>query len=121
MAKKRGQKKLQEFVLDCSVALAWYFKDEANPYANAVRKSLSRARAVVPALWPLEVANILVLGEHHGRSTEAEASKWPISSWPFASGCLWRRWMTGSRRRQRRPECPSTSREMVHSYYRSRR
>ena len=56
--------------------MAWYFKDEVNAYANAVRKALSRVRAVVPALWPLEVANILVLGERHERGTKAEATKW---------------------------------------------
>jgi predicted nucleic acid-binding protein len=76
MATKGSKKKAQEFILDCSVTMAWYFKDEASPYANAVRKALSSARALVPALWPLEVANILVLGERRGRSTEAEASKW---------------------------------------------
>jgi len=58
------------------VTLAWYFKDEAHDYANSVRRSLSRAAAIVPVLWPLEVANILVLGERRQRSTEAEASKW---------------------------------------------
>jgi len=76
MAKKRIKKKSLTFVLDCSVTMAWYFKDEANSYANTVRKSLSSAGAVVPALWPLEVANILVLGERRQRSTEADASKW---------------------------------------------
>ena len=76
MAKTRAKKRAQAFVLDCSVTMAWYFKDEANAYANSVRKALSRARAMVPALWPLEVANILVLGERRRRCTEAEASKW---------------------------------------------
>jgi predicted nucleic acid-binding protein len=76
MAKKGSKKKAREFILDCSVTMAWYFKDEANAYAKAVRRSLSEAVAVVPALWPLEVANILVLGERRQRSTEAEASKW---------------------------------------------
>jgi predicted nucleic acid-binding protein len=64
------------FVLDCSVTMAWYFKDEADPYASAVCKSLGHCEAVVPALWPLEVANILVQGERHKRSSEADASKW---------------------------------------------
>jgi len=76
MAKKAIKKRPAEFILDCSVTMAWYFKDEANAYAKAVRRALSGARAVVPALWPLEVANILVLGERRQRSTEAEASKW---------------------------------------------
>jgi predicted nucleic acid-binding protein len=76
MAKKGIKKKPRDFILDCSVMMAWYFKDEANAYANTVRRALSAARAVVPALWPLEVANILVLGERRGRSTEADATKW---------------------------------------------
>jgi predicted nucleic acid-binding protein len=73
---KKSKKKSAEFVLDCSVTMAWYFKDEANAYARAVRRSLGGLRAVVPALWPLEVANILIIGERRQRSTEAEASKW---------------------------------------------
>lgn len=76
MVRRGSKKKSGEFVLDCSVTMAWYFKDEANAYANAVRRSLSQAKAVVPALWPLEVANILILGERRRRSTEAEAGKW---------------------------------------------
>jgi predicted nucleic acid-binding protein len=76
VAKKGSKKTAGEFILDCSVTMAWYFKDEANAYAKAVRRSLSGVGAVVPGLWPLEVANILVLGERHRRSTEAEASKW---------------------------------------------
>ena len=76
MAKKGSKKKAGEFILDCSVTMAWYFKDEANAYAKAVRKSLIEVDAVVPGLWPLEVANILVLGERRQRSTEAEASMW---------------------------------------------
>jgi predicted nucleic acid-binding protein len=74
--KRRTRSKEPEFVLDCSLTMAWYFKDEANPYANAVRRALGVAGAVVPALWPLEVANILVLGERRRCSTEADASKW---------------------------------------------
>ena len=34
---KRGRGK--RFVLDCSVALAWFFADEADPYADSVAKS----------------------------------------------------------------------------------
>lgn len=76
MAKKRAGRKARDFVLDSSVTMSWYFKDEANPYANEVRKALAVGAAVVPALWPLEVANILVMGERRKRSTEAEASRW---------------------------------------------
>lgn len=67
MVRKAAKKTGVEFVLDCSVTMAWFFKDEANTYSNTVRKSLSRATAMVPALRPLEVANILVVGERRQR------------------------------------------------------
>jgi predicted nucleic acid-binding protein len=62
--------------LDGSIALAWYFKDEADPYADAVAASLTTARAAVPLIWRLEVANALLMGERRQRSTEAQAGKW---------------------------------------------
>ena len=77
MARKRTRKHTAAgFVLDCSVTMAWYFEDEANAYSKGVRKSLARKEAMVPALWPLEVANILLMGERRERSTAAEATKW---------------------------------------------
>lgn len=64
------------FVLDGSVTLAWYFKDEANPYADAIAARFPRGQAVVPAIWPLEVANAVLMGERRKRSTEVQAAKW---------------------------------------------
>ena len=66
----------ESLVIDCSVTMAWYFKDEATPYTNAVRAALATERGVVPALWPLEVANVLLRGERRKRSTQAQAAKW---------------------------------------------
>lgn len=63
-------------VLDCSIALAWYFADEADAYADSVQDGLADAPAAVPSLWPLELANALVMGERRGRSTPAQASAW---------------------------------------------
>lgn len=65
-----------EFVLDGSVTMAWYFADEMNDYANSVRESLDESRAVVPSLWPLEVANTILVGEKRKRSTAAQAATW---------------------------------------------
>ena len=42
----------ESLVIDCSVTMAWYFKDEATPYTNAVRAALASEPAAVPALWP---------------------------------------------------------------------
>lgn len=66
----------ETLVIDCSVTMAWYFKDEANPYSDAVRRALATERAAVPALWPLEVANVLLMGERRKSSTQAQATKW---------------------------------------------
>jgi predicted nucleic acid-binding protein len=66
----------KEFVLDGSVTMCWYFQDEANEYADSVRDSLGPWQGVVPALWPLEVANTLVVGERRKRSTPAQAATW---------------------------------------------
>ena len=56
--------------------MAWYFADESNAYADAVLTDLESGRAVVPSLWPLEVANTVLVGERRKRSTEAQATAW---------------------------------------------
>ena len=61
------------FVLDCSITMAWCFDDEATPYTNAVRDQLANLRAVVPSLWPLEVANVLLIGERRKRLDQARS------------------------------------------------
>ena len=75
-AKKRARKPAEGFVLDNSIVMAWSFEDEVDKYADAVLERLADTRAVVPALWPLEVANALLMGERRKRSTEAETIKW---------------------------------------------
>jgi predicted nucleic acid-binding protein len=76
MAKKARKPKAEEFVLDGSVPLAWYFKDEADPYADAIAARFPGVQAIVPVIWPLEVANAVLMGERRKRSTEAQAAKW---------------------------------------------
>lgn len=73
----RGAKKTPRaaFVLDGSLAVAWHFEDETDAYADAVETALAATAAAVPALWPLEVANALVVGERRGRTTEAKVSQ----------------------------------------------
>jgi predicted nucleic acid-binding protein len=66
---------LNRFVLDNSVVMAWYFEDEANDYTSAILQNLASSEALVPTIWPLEVANVLLVGERRGRSTEARTSR----------------------------------------------
>jgi predicted nucleic acid-binding protein len=88
MAKKKrpAQKKLDAFVLDESVALAWYFQDEADPYADTVARQFPYVEAIVPAVWPLEVANAVLVGERRKRDAAATATQWAgyLTSLPIA-------------------------------------
>ena len=58
---------MNDFVLDASVALAWFLDDEQAPQADNVRARLIRERAYVPQLWRLEVRNCLIIAERRGR------------------------------------------------------
>lgn len=58
---------MTRFVLDTSVTLAWCFEDEASPFADRVLHLLETGEAVTPAIWPLEVANALLVGERRHR------------------------------------------------------
>lgn len=62
------------FVLDCSVTMAWVFADEANPVTDGFRDSLIDDMAVVPQLWPVEVANVLLVATRAGR---IQSKDWP--------------------------------------------
>ncbi len=55
--------------------MAWCFEDEAAGYADRVLKKLATREAVVPAIWPLEVANVLRVGERRKRLTAADSSR----------------------------------------------
>lgn len=59
-------------VLDASVTMAWCFADEATAYTEAVFDRLRNDGAVVPAIWPLEVANVLLIGERRQRLSELQ-------------------------------------------------
>ena len=74
MAKKKAKSKQNAFVLDAAVAVAWFFEDEADAYAQGVEDSLATASAVVPTVWGLEVANALLLGERRKRTTAAKVT-----------------------------------------------
>ncbi|HZV26897.1 MAG TPA: type II toxin-antitoxin system VapC family toxin [Acidothermaceae bacterium] len=63
------------FVIDTSVAMAWCFEDEATQATEAVLDLLRTDQVVVPAIWPLEVANVLLVTERRGRLSEAQASR----------------------------------------------
>ena len=62
------------FVVDNSVVMAWCFEDEASPYTEGILDRLRETQALVPALWPLEAANVLLLAERRDRLNEAQTA-----------------------------------------------
>jgi predicted nucleic acid-binding protein len=64
-----------DLVLDASVALSWCFKNEATATADRVLERLVTEAASVPAIWHLEIANVLALSERRGRITPANSSE----------------------------------------------
>ncbi|RJP19264.1 MAG: VapC toxin family PIN domain ribonuclease [Candidatus Omnitrophota bacterium] len=59
---------MDEFVLDCSMTMAWCFDDEATPSSISLLRSMKSGRAAhVPSIWPLEVANVLLIAERRKR------------------------------------------------------
>lgn len=67
---------MTRFVLDASVALRWFLDNPLPVYAKRVRQFLfTGARAVVPALWHLEMANNLAVAERRGILAAADVDR----------------------------------------------
>ena len=65
---------MKTFVLDASVALGWTLDNPVPASATRARQALlSGTRALVPALWHLEIANGLVVAERRGILTASDA------------------------------------------------
>jgi predicted nucleic acid-binding protein len=62
-------------VLDCSVAMAWCFADEATKKTEQILERLVEETALVPALWPLEVVNVLTVAERRKRITRTKSAE----------------------------------------------
>jgi predicted nucleic acid-binding protein len=69
-----------EFVLDCSATLPWIFASEASPATNRLLDQLTEgAKAWVPALWHLELGNVLLGAQRRGRIDKAGIEKFLCS------------------------------------------
>ena len=55
------------FVVDCSIAMAWLFHDEATPKTTALLNRLETETALVPTWWFIEITNVLAMAERKGR------------------------------------------------------
>ncbi|HTW24449.1 MAG TPA: type II toxin-antitoxin system VapC family toxin [Candidatus Baltobacteraceae bacterium] len=61
------------FVLDCSIAMTWLFREEATPNTMALLGRLAYETALVPGLWFIEVTNVLALAERKKRIAPAQS------------------------------------------------
>jgi hypothetical protein len=60
---------LSAFVLDASVTAAWCFEDQTHRIRKLFFKPpLTALRVIVPAIWRVEVANVLVVAERRKKS-----------------------------------------------------
>ena len=75
------------FVLDNSIVMAWCFEDESDAVADVILESFEQSKAMVPAIWPLEVGNVLLVAERRGRLSEADSVRFlsMLSSLPIHS------------------------------------
>jgi predicted nucleic acid-binding protein len=58
-------------VVDASVTIAWLFEDERSELAQRALTALETDEAIVPAIWPVEVQNVVLTAERRGRLTIA--------------------------------------------------
>ena len=61
-------------VVDASVCAAWFLEDETSSFTEAALEEVVRDGATVPAVWPFEMANVLVMAERRGRIDPARAA-----------------------------------------------
>jgi len=67
------------FVIDASATLPWCFADEATEATNAVLAQLRAGDdAIVPAHWPLEVANALLIAVRRKRISPEDAHQFLV-------------------------------------------
>lgn len=63
------------FVVDASVAAAWFLPDEATPYTEAALTATAGGQVWVPALWRLEIGNLLLGAERRRLITSGKRAE----------------------------------------------
>ena len=61
-------------VLDSSITMAWVLRDEQSAQADATLEQVTSIGGVAPALWWIEVRNVLVIAERRGRLTPEDTA-----------------------------------------------
>jgi predicted nucleic acid-binding protein len=58
-----------DFVLDCSITMSWCFEDEKSILSDRILEMFLDKVAIVPIIWQLEVASVLLIAERKKRIT----------------------------------------------------
>jgi predicted nucleic acid-binding protein len=64
-----GARAAQAFVVDASVSAAWFLPDEATKESEAMLHATATHEVWVPALWLLEIGNLLLSAHRRKRIT----------------------------------------------------
>lgn len=59
-------------VVDASVTAAWFLPDEGSPYTEAVLQATADSDVWVPAIWLLEMGNLLLNAQRRRRIDDAK-------------------------------------------------
>jgi predicted nucleic acid-binding protein len=84
---------MMQFILDNSVAMRWLVATDKltdQTYAETVLLSLNDAQAIVPQIWQLEAANVLLAAEKRGQldAESVEAFVSHLDSLPIVTDTL---------------------------------
>jgi predicted nucleic acid-binding protein len=67
---------MDRLIVDASMAVAWIHPGQATPQSNALLAEVGSGTTLVqPALWPIEVANVLLVLERRGKLTRSERTE----------------------------------------------
>jgi hypothetical protein len=92
---------MKEFVLDCSATLPWVFASETTSKTDALLDTLAAGgKTWVPALWHLQLANVLLGAQRQRRIDKAgieqfsprwtfTTSRWTQGRWPWPGPRPW--------------------------------
>jgi len=67
---------VSDLVLDASVALTWCFGDQLTAAGRELLDRVGAESVTVPAIWPIEIANVLAVAERRGRLAPADISEY---------------------------------------------
>lgn len=88
---------MSSIVLDCSVTISWFMSDEQSLVSLDILERVGKTGAVVPAIWQLEVGNVLLISERRKRITKEQRhsalytlNELPIKIDPFTCNHAWK-------------------------------